>query len=236
MKLIHLSDTHFEHTKVRWPCPLEDVDVIIHSGDFTDVGEEYQVSNFFDWFKSLPVKYKIVIAGNHDKSFDRKFWGGVKSDDRYGHRIMNCKEWLPNHIKEFKKNEGCYYLFDEAITIDGINFYGSPWSVSFHPEYWAFNLNDDKDSYNMYNKIPLNTHVLITHGPPYGKLDYTFSNTSVGSHYLIQRVETVKPKFHLFGHIHECYGQASNEHTTFINSSFQNPLTGRHNTPQVFEI
>ena len=48
-------------------------DVLIHAGDFTRCGHLQEVKEFNTWLGTLPHKHKIVIAGNHELSFDQKF-------------------------------------------------------------------------------------------------------------------------------------------------------------------
>ena len=63
MKILHLSDTHGQHNRLKG---LPEADVTVHSGDFTFGGSEREVLDFLNWFCGLPYKYKIFIAGNHD--------------------------------------------------------------------------------------------------------------------------------------------------------------------------
>ena len=56
---------------------IPDGDVFLHTGDFTykkskGLNQMEQVIQFNDWLGTLPHKHKIVIAGNHDFSFDSK--------------------------------------------------------------------------------------------------------------------------------------------------------------------
>lgn len=48
-------------------------DVLIHAGDFTNFGGNDEIDNFSKFLETLNHKfrYKIVIAGNHEFSFDR---------------------------------------------------------------------------------------------------------------------------------------------------------------------
>ena len=60
----------------------------------------------------------------------------------------------------------------------------------------------------------------MTHGPPKGILDRNAGAIECGDEILAKEVrERVKPKFHLFGHIHEAYGVEKVEETTYINAS-----------------
>ena len=79
-----------------------------------------------------------------------------------------------------------------------------------------------------WDMIPLDTDIVVTHGPPYGHGDslamqFRRDNESrVGCVDLMNRLVEVKPKVSIFGHIHEGYGVTGNEHTTFINASCLN--------------
>merc|ERR1719231_1671176 len=59
-------------------------DVLLHCGDFTNIGEVSEVAAFAEWFAKLPHKRKIVIAGNHDLSFEESTL--PKTGARYGHK------------------------------------------------------------------------------------------------------------------------------------------------------
>ncbi len=59
--------------------------------------------------------------------------------------------------------------------------------------------------------------ILISHQPPYGMQDVSELYGHYGSHTLLNIVKKVKPKFHIFGHMHEDYGMKEEGGTTFIN-------------------
>ncbi len=67
--------------------------------------------------------------------------------------------------------------------------------------------------------IPQDIDILITNGPPFGMLDQIENGDHVGCNALLNKVETVQPKYHIFGHIHEGYGIINAKMTTFINAS-----------------
>jgi Icc-related predicted phosphoesterase len=77
-----------------------------------------------------------------------------------------------------------------------------------------------------WNLIPKDVDILVTHGPAFGKLDYVpYSNMNVGCEELIKRVNEIKPKINVFGHIHEGYGYVFDGNTHFINAAV---LNGRY--------
>jgi len=56
---------------------------------------------------------------------------------------------------------------------------------------------------------------------------------------LLDEVESrIRPRYHVFGHIHEGYGATTNGETTFINASTCNYRYDRHNLnpPIVFDV
>ena len=80
--------------------------------------------------------------------------------------------------------------------------------------------------------IPVDTDILITHGPPFGKLDYArYQNVNVGCEELMKRVEEIKPKINVFGHIHEGYGYVFDGNTHYINASVLNERYEYRNKP-----
>jgi Icc-related predicted phosphoesterase len=114
------------------------------------------------------------------------------------------------------------YLEDDEVTIDGVRFYGSPWTPVFFD--WAFMKKRGADIAEVWKKIPQGLDVLITHGPPQGILDDAASYRGGGgepSHAgcadLRARVRFVKPKLHFFGHIHMQQGVFEEDGIRYVN-------------------
>lgn len=208
MKIIFISDTHGKHH----PIELPEGDMIIHSGDISSRGRVNEVEEFLAWFTSLDYKYKVFIAGNHDFYFENK---------------------SQNFIQELMP-EGVYYLCDSGVEIEGLRIYGSPITPFFYN--WAFNRHRGDDIKKYWDIIPLNTDILITHGPAYGVLDYTIGGDNAGCEELLSAIKRVKPRYHLFGHIHEGYGVFETDETTFINGSMLNESYAPINHPMSIEF
>ena len=96
MKILHLSDTHGLHRKIK---DLPNADVIVHSGDISNNGTEEEVLDFLNWYIELPYPHKIFVTGNHDLCL----WDAEGIED------------LPHNI---------YFLQDSGVEIDGVRFYG----------------------------------------------------------------------------------------------------------------
>lgn len=77
----------------------------------------------------------------------------------------------------------------------------------------------EDDIRKYWDIIPHRTDILITHGPAYGVLDCTIGGDNAGCKELLSVVKRVKPKYHLFGHIHGGYGTLKAGKTVFVNGS-----------------
>lgn len=111
------------------------------------------------------------------------------------------------------------YLQDTGIDINGLKIYGSPWTPKFVGE---FQLADERHAHSVWNKMPTDIDVLITHGPPKGILDVTSRGMSVGDSALFEKVRSIRPRVHCFGHVHESYGTLKYGHTLFCNAAVFN--------------
>ncbi len=122
--------------------------------------------------------------------------------------------------------DNCFYLCNSEIAIEGIKFYGVPLFMGdvLSGEY-------DKN----IQKIPDDTHILITHQPPYSMLDSSGS-IDYGDFILLQKTLAIQPKFHLFGHIHESYGIERIDNTTFVNACILDEQYKVANQPILLEI
>jgi Icc-related predicted phosphoesterase len=209
-KLVVISDTHTRHQEIVLP----DGDILIHCGDMTNVGSITDFMKIGVWFGSMLHRYKhiICIAGNHDFGLQR-------------HRevILQTAFTHPN----------IHYLEDSEIELEGIKFWGSPWTPTFYD--WAF-MKDDEDLKEVWDQIPEDTNVLITHGPPHGILDMNEAGEHCGSKTLRARMEQDHIleylKVHLFGHIHEGYGHKGR----CYNCSSLNRQYKYANPPVVIEV
>jgi len=176
MKIVAMSDTHDQI-----PPNIPDGDVLVHAGDATDAGTASEVVEFARWFNDLPHPYKVFVPGNHDFLFEK--------DPARARRLM----------------AGTHVLVDDAVTIDGLRFYGSPYTIRYGG--WAF-MEGETSQAARFGAIPRNSvDVLVTHGPPYGILDRTFEGDHAGSKALESAVaDSIRPSIHVFGHIHESRG------------------------------
>ncbi len=127
-----------------------------------------------------------------------------------------------------------YTFINDGVVINGVKFWASPYSTLFGS--WAF-MKSDEDLAEVWKQIPDDIDVLITHGPPrLGVMDKTVGGVTPGSSSLLDRVREVKPKIHVFGHIHEAAGEHYDRGTRFINVSVCNEFYRLVNEPVVIDV
>jgi len=211
MKIIAFSDIHGQRSKelTSW-FKNNPADLLLFAGDLqANQTTDYGIE-FIEWLHKLPYTDKIMVFGNHD-----------------GHYMD-----VINHLINKKYND-IRILIDGAIKIKGIKIFGSPHSVEFGS--WWFMKKDDELE-ELWKKIPDDTDILITHGPPFGILDNTINNTITGSKTLLKRINELKNlRYHIFGHIHESYGRVNINGITFMNVSLLNEKYQLVNDPMIIE-
>lgn len=196
-----ISDLHGHYPK------LQGGDLLIIAGDWTRSDTVTELFHFFDWVHEQDYRKKIVIAGNHDNA--------AQNEDYKGPRGIVSKSFT--------------YLCDSGTEFEGLKIWGSPWTKAFpgmNPKCKAFTLNTDEELHQKWSMIPEDTHILITHYPAHGICDDCIrygsgeSWESAGSLSLRKQVFKIKPKMHVFGHLHEAHGQIEIEGIKFINASY----------------
>lgn len=236
LKISLISDTHTKHDQIvtnksfrnsKHQLDLPGGDILIHAGDFMSTGyHEAEAEEFFQWFDSIDnYDTKIFIAGNHDRLME------------------NDPTKMLGLLTEYKTIE---YLQDEEVVLyydgpngdypeENVRIYGSPWQPEFYN--WAFNLiRSSEELKTKWDAIPDNTDILITHGPPFGYLDIPGGRTiRVGCDSLRYRVDEIRPKIHVFGHIHGGWGHYYDGHTHFFNASVLDERYLYTNSPFNFE-
>lgn len=166
-------------------------DILIHCGDFCSFQrEDLQTLNDVDaWFSEAPAKHVLCVGGNHDFLLETREF-----------RFANAQ-----------------LLQDRGVEISGLTFYGTPWC----PELSGFAYFATTDELiDRWKQIPSGIDVLITHTPPYGILDLPTSGAiHVGCPYLLEELKRVRPRLHVFGHVHASRGRNKTQATHYINAS-----------------
>jgi Icc-related predicted phosphoesterase len=182
VRLAAISDLHGFLPETP-PC-----DVLLIAGDVCPVSDHeldfqrrWLETEFARWLAQRPAETILGIAGNHD------FVAEV--DDE----LMRSLPW--------------HYLLDETTRVDGLTIHGSPWTVTFMD--WAF-MRSEAELAPVWAKIPEETDILVTHGPPYGHGDLVINGNRGGSETLLRRMEELPQlQLHICGHVHEGGGTRS---------------------------
>ncbi|KAJ7653791.1 metallophosphoesterase domain-containing protein 1 [Mycena rosella] len=184
--VVCISDTHNTH---RFQPPLPAGDLLIHAGDLTQSGSATEVADALVWLSNQPHAHKVVIARNHDAALA----------DRAARTQL------------LKAHPTLVFLEDTAttLTVRGrtLCIYGSPHTPrhgSWPFQYPRVHPGDAAPSAaaDVWAAVPALTDVLVTHGPPFGHLD----RGCAGCPALLAALWRVRPRLHVFGHIHAARG------------------------------
>lgn len=202
MKILHISDTHCNHTQLNIP---PEVDMVIHSGDESNsnrIDNIQECISFLEWYSQLPIKHKILVAGNHSTAIANK--------------------WI---TREQIEAYGIIYLEHEYTEIEGIKIFGSPYTPTFGN--WSF-MKSRQTINRLWDTVTDKVDILILHGPPKGILDLSYNQEALlekcGDNSLHKLISRIQPKLVLFGHIHDCednlnYGTFIRNGITYSNGS-----------------
>jgi Icc-related predicted phosphoesterase len=206
MKIVLISDTHQLHDALVIPPG----DLLIHAGDSGRRGTLEELRAFNDFLGRLPHPQKVVIAGNRDYFFERQ----------------------PEESRKLLSN--AVYLQEEEILISGFRIYGSPWQPPFMNT--AFNLARGEPLRGKWARIPPGTDILVTHTPPFGIGDRMIGGECVGDRDLLEAVRRIKPRLHVFGHVHEGYGRFTQDKILYVNASLTDAAMQLAHAPIVINL
>ncbi|KAI5118463.1 hypothetical protein M0805_003724 [Coniferiporia weirii] len=179
VSVVCMADTHNAH---EFLSPVPEGDILVHAGDLTYSGTVEELNAVLAWLNSLPHTHKFVIAGNHDTALE----------DR------NSRE------RALANYPGLTYLQDSSATVQvrgrELTVYGSPQT----PRHGTGAFQYPRISYSaaaaspVWENVPRCVDILITHGPPAHHLDIQ----GIGCLGLLSVLWRVKPRLHVFGHVH----------------------------------
>ncbi len=219
VRFVCISDTHNQTDHLTLPPG----DVLIHAGDFSMVGSPDEVRHFDDFLARQPHPVKVVIAGNHDITFDVQKYQAIK----WQFPLQNVPD--PMMAKGLLRH--CTYLEDTQVHAFGYTIAGSPW---IHCSGWAFDCPTRDEIATKWSKIPANTDILVTHIPPYQILENI--GTPWGCPHLLNKIREIRPIAHVFGHVHWCHGVRQIEETLFINAAVCDAAYKPVQLPIIFDL
>lgn len=204
MRIAALSDLHGHLTHT-----VPQADVLVINGDIVPLWSSagvWQSSRELEWLRTKFARWlrrnieesgcrvAFVSAGNHDVVF--------QSPELRIEAIRAIADIHPRAIAKIP-----HALVDPIPTdvFEGVKFAFDPWTPTIQNRTWAFSLSRSSDG-NPHLHIPVDTDVLVSHGPPLGLLDYTDDGPR-GCSRLMHRMLEVGPAVTFVGHIHEERGR-----------------------------
>jgi hypothetical protein len=190
--VVCISDTH------TLTCNVPDGDLLIHAGDLTNSGTIEELQAHIDWIDTLPHTHKIVIAGNHDTYLDPRSRVTLSDAGQKG-----SLDWKSLHYLQHTDLKLTFPGGGDEQPSRTIKIYGAPQIPECGGDEFAFQYPQDQDAWT--GTVPDDVDILVTHSPPKFHLD--LYSPSLGCRFLLREVWRVKPKLHVFGHIHAAAGQ-----------------------------
>lgn len=167
----------------------------------------------------------FTLNGSNAEATDFLNW---LCDLPYAHKIFICgnhDECLYGAIIE-GLDKNVYCLNNSRVEIEGIKFYGVPMFL---------NECITGHQFKNYVNIPHDTNVVLTHEPPYGILDES-DKINFGSEDLLQRIKSISPAAHLFGHVHPHHGMQKIGPTIFSNGAVMNDNYTVLQSPNIIDL
>lgn len=214
MRLVCVSDTHGLYSEVVGgevqDLQLPAGNVLIHCGDFSAwEGKSRDCLRLKEWLQTVPSFTKtIIVPGNHDRLCEV---APALASTLIGIQIITHGRFMLGNTKCF--------------------------GTSYQPQFgaWSFNRPPEQRT-AIFEEIPQDTELLVTHCPPFGHLDRVHGE-SQGDKILAERIAQLPAlKYVIFGHIHEGYGQETVNGITYINCSLLNERYELKNKPTVIDI
>ena len=215
MRITAISDLHGHLPE------LPGGDLLIVAGDITARDEIGEYVEFGAWLDAQRYKRKVVVAGNHDNF------------------MVDCAG---------DSMEDVDYLCDSGSEFGGLKIWGSPWTLTFpdmNSHCKAFTVDTEEELSEKWELIPRDVDILISHMPPFMVGDKLQGGRHVGSRSLYGwLLYAGRPHLHVFGHIHEGYGEhevfngrdENHDMVVSINASIMNERYEPINAPITVEI
>lgn len=192
MKICALSDLHGTLLPVE---DIEPCELVCICGDIVPLNiqsnskktRRWLKEDFKSWANTLPCDKVLFIAGNHDLHLNLAF--------------------MKEH---FSSQDKVTYLFHENYVYKAKNgreytIFGTPYCKQFGN--WAY-MEADEMLVKLFQAIPKDLDILMTHDAPYGVSDVLLQNVpwNTGEHIgnipLREAILEKSPRYNIHGHLH----------------------------------
>lgn len=171
---------------------IEPCDLVLICGDIVPLNIQSNSKKTYKWFQTvfkewadnLPCNKVLFIAGNHE---------------------LGVEHHQERYEKLFPEDNKVTYLCNTSYDYKGIKIFGTPYCKQFGR--WAFNC-DNSTLIKLFEEIPYNLDILISHDAPYGCTDICLqqldwiSKDHLGNMPLRNAIIEKKPKVVFHGHLH----------------------------------
>ncbi|GKZ90377.1 hypothetical protein AnigIFM63604_010116 [Aspergillus niger] len=233
-RFVCVSDTH-AYTPSEAGFKLPAGDVLIHAGDLTNHGSAAELRKTMSWIATADFEVKIIICGNHDITLDPGFYAehGSSFHGQHLEDTQKCLEIVT------QASPSIVYLRHQSALIrltrpNGpktiFKVFGSPYSQSSGT--WAYGY-ESSNAGALWNSIPLDTDITVTHTPPNSHCDSRVEGISVGCTALRGALSKVRPSLAICGHVHESRGSERVRWYTSQASSSQTVDVQGHKDPVI---
>lgn len=213
LRILHLSDTHSLHRRV---FDLPPADLMVHTGDFTISGTDAEYRDFDCWVAHWKMmsrfKHCVAIAGNHEfHEPSHRVCAG---------QLSPAQVLDPSYVRSRLPN--ATFLAHEQVVFEGMRIFGSTWEPycsgadpdlpgdsQTEQQLWAAHCarSPAHATPHKFDLIPAGVHLLLTHGPARGVLDWETPHQAYGSSVALrERILACNVQVHMFGHVHEQRG------------------------------
>ena len=221
MKLLAISDTHFEFDSGYWP----EADVFLHVGDLMYTGYPDEWKSRKDSLYAVQAKEKLFVPGNHD---------------------FHCQNYRGIAYAELRR-EARTRMLDGQVPIhrlpNGMNLLALPFVTGLPG--WAYNREEEwLDRFLEQATDGCQIDIVATHQPMYGMLDAIYPDRTG---YAQERVGSLayarwfekreqKPLLWFCGHIHESYGHEVRDGCHFYNVAQCDHKYEQSNEPVLIQL
>jgi len=186
---------------------------------------------------NLPPGDVLIITG------DTLWTSHCDTTEKSTRELKNFNDWIGKNPHKYKiviggnhdkiMEEGglektsqilynCTYLQNNGTKIEGATFYGSPLTILGNSNNNAFQISSEK-FYDSLHAFPRDLDVLLTHSCYRGDMQDFVDNE-------------LRPRVHIFGHMHDQYGINFGKNTTFINCAIVNQINLPTHLPIVVDL
>jgi Icc-related predicted phosphoesterase len=211
LKIAAISDTHRMHEDLTLDLEATNADILVHAGD-ADCTDEDSTRSFLHWLSRVADFFPegaLFTPGNHDTYF-------------VGRGLDEFEPFLSPKVK---------IVINGEANVRGTRIYLSPFSFLSSPKHNAFTCFYEEALGDIWAQIPRGIDVLVTYSPPFEILAKNYGSIS-----LKMRVMDIRPRVHIFGHVHEGHGQVVKDGIMFVNAASIGTIDSGPHVPLVVTV